>query len=155
MFHRHPSEPDPRHVVSTDALRLVEETEAFLEGTLVELYERLGVPIPSWAWTNALAHGSEAHLTEVANRVARRPPDGDWYAARAFVAREVLAAAPRCGGLRQLQATVVAPLELHLAAAHGGVGMEVRDWVACVLPVLAAHGGARGDGDARFGRPPA
>jgi hypothetical protein len=42
---------------SAELAELVSETEAFLSGDALSLFQRSGRVAPAWAWLNALAHG--------------------------------------------------------------------------------------------------
>jgi hypothetical protein len=98
--------------------RILPELEALLRGTYVEYLERRGHHVPPWAWINLLAHGSEDALRRAARTRRRRFFNVDgWRHARGYLAGEVIAAAQRAGSLREIQTTVLIPLELeHLSA---------------------------------------
>lgn len=95
---------------------LVEETEAFLDGRLLECL-RAGRPdeVRPWMWLNSVAHADHHRVTvlacgEVGGEVT------DWRRARYRAAAELLACAggdPQVFG--SLQRDVLVPLELDLA----------------------------------------
>lgn len=99
------------------ARALVEECEALLSGTYVELCEWRGDPVPVWAWINLLAHGTADQLRAVTIQHAR---GGRWYHARDFLAGELLDRAD-AGRLRlpEFQQDVLVPLELELMSCRG------------------------------------
>ena len=60
-----------------------QECEAFLDGTLAEFWDDRGIVVPVWAWTNLLAHGNEALITETVARPYRtRRVTRSWRIAR-------------------------------------------------------------------------
>jgi hypothetical protein len=105
-----------RHSESRDVIKA---SEIVLAGEYLEhlrLYHRL---VPVWAWTNVLAHGSEAQLERASRSWAADNADGVdrwtfWMAARSMAAAEVLDVARRKRSLTELQAEVLVPLELRL-----------------------------------------
>ena len=87
---------------------LVSECEAFLAGDYAERLRRRSQPVPAWAWTNLLAHGTEEEL----RAEQARPPDSHhrrWRAARAYLSAEVLTAVERGRSLHELQFEVLQP----------------------------------------------
>jgi hypothetical protein len=91
---------------------LVEESEAFLAGHLADRLAESGSDVPSWAWSNLLAHGSEEDL-----RLARgEATTGQWGEVRSHLAAEVLEVAACYGPLAEVQKAAMVPLELDLAA---------------------------------------
>lgn len=119
---------------------VVSESEALLSGSYVEYLKRRGQQVPSWAWINLLAHGSEDAL-RTATRL-RRAPIVDmnvWWRARRYLAGEVLAAADRAGSLESLQSTVLVPLELALMCARPVGRPRPGTWAASVLGAIEAH----------------
>lgn len=116
---------------------LVEETEAFLEGRLVERLVEIGAPVPNWAWTNLLAHGDEALLREPP---ILGSPGGRlwvWSQGRAFMAREVLDGARAHPSLQLFQQLVVIPLELDLASADSLGELRTTSWISVVMGRVA------------------
>lgn len=114
---------------------LIGDCEAFLSGRYAERLRRRAVPVPTWAWTNLLAHGTEADLrSELASsqRALRR----GWPAARAYLTTEVLTAVDRGTRLADLQREVLRPLELELAADGSD---DPRRWVVGVAAALARY----------------
>ncbi len=113
---------------------LASDCEAFLDGRLAEQFEQRGQPVPVWAWTNLLAHGTEEDLAS--ERTAPSPHvggvDGRWWAARSYLAGSVLDASVRSGGLEALQARVLVPLELELSSRSEVERWDRRRWVSTV-----------------------
>lgn len=96
---------------------LLEDSEAFLGGRLVEVLQARGEQVPTWAWTNVLADGSTEQLrTAGQESVSARRPYRQWRDGRAGLARLMLDA-PEFDGPRLLvqQRTALVPLELILA----------------------------------------
>lgn len=101
-------------------LGLAEDCEAFVAGRYAEHLERLGCPVPTWAWLNGLAHGDLDRLESLAagrlkqvgwHRSGLRLAS-TWPSAVAFLAGEVLDLV-RSGraDLGELQLRVLRPLE--------------------------------------------
>ena len=121
------------------ARELVDECQAFLEGTLVERLVGDGSPIPNWAWTNLLAHGTEVQLQDPPMfGIGPRSPLWAWSQGRALLASEVLGYARSCPSLASFQTAVLVPLELDLASA--GSTSQLRPWSWITL----LHGRAGG-----------
>ncbi|MDY7106265.1 MAG: hypothetical protein S0880_34210 [Actinomycetota bacterium] len=93
---------------------LLEDCDALLDGRLAERLLTTERPVPSWAWVDLLAHGSE--------RALRRPPmvaatieDRRWCRARSYLAGEVMMVVDTGEAtLAELQRDVLVPLELEL-----------------------------------------
>ena len=104
-------------VTSTWNAVLAQECDAFLNGMLAEYWEEKGVTVPVWAWTNVLAHGSVEQIVESIARPRRpRRVGRNWSVARAYVAYEVLDLLDAEITLADMQAAVLIPLELEMAA---------------------------------------
>lgn len=117
-----------------DAVALVEECEAFLAGTYVELCEARGEPVPVWAWMNLLAHGTEDQLH---GSVVQRPNAGPWRQARGFFAGELLDRVDAAQlSLPEFQATVLVPLELEVLSCPGATRWQPGQLVAGLLDTL-------------------
>lgn len=116
---------------------LVAECEAFVLGTYVEEMERSSRPVPVWAWTNLLAHGRAEDLARAASEAhgarfsARR-----WRTARALAAREVLDVMRRGVVLADIQADVLVPVELAIAAHRGAWAWTQERWLEVVRRAL-------------------
>jgi len=109
------------------------ECAAFLNGTLAEYWDEKGLTVPVWAWTNLLAHGSEALIAESVARPTRpRKMARSWRIARSYLAYEVLDVTSGQDGLTELQSTVLIPLELELAARPEVSRWSPRLWVDTV-----------------------
>ena len=96
----------------TAATALVAECEAFLNGTLAEYWEDMGIVVPVWAWINLLAHGRPEQVTDSVSRPAASAVRPSWAIARAYMAYEVLDLLDAEFTLADMQATVLVPLEL-------------------------------------------
>ena len=107
---------DPQRFNAEDPW-IVEECAAFLTGRYRELLEQTGQPVPVWAWLNALAHGEE----ELVARLAAGPAGSD--TPDAYVARFARHTCHKLRSegrtLKEIQATVLIPLELALASRLG------------------------------------
>ncbi|MDE3085805.1 MAG: hypothetical protein KGJ77_03475 [Acidobacteriota bacterium] len=100
-----------------DELRLVEEAEAFLGGWLIEETADWWQPLPGWVLLNVLAHAKRGDIG--------RLTDGRRGWALAYLAEEVLEAAPTRGQLVELQREALVPLELALLG-DGDPGADSR-----------------------------
>ncbi|HET9443366.1 MAG TPA: hypothetical protein VFO65_08575 [Acidimicrobiales bacterium] len=124
------------------ARKLVAETERFLAGRYADDLTAVGLPVPVWAWTNLLAHGTLDELREIAPRGDRVGvvPD-EWPRARSFLASEILGLVD--GGVRldRLQRMVLVPLELELSSQAMVAWWRPGRWIATVLAALP--GGSR------------
>ena len=121
------------------ARKLVGETERFLQGCYADDLAEVGLPVPVWAWTNLLAHGTDRQLREIAPlataTVTATP--GEWRQARSFLATEILELVDDQGvPLDQLQRTVLIPLELQLSSQALVAWWRPGRWVAAVLAAL-------------------
>jgi hypothetical protein len=93
-----------------------------------------------WAVVGALAHGDRAELQKLARTgISSHPTSATWDAALAYVAGEVLEAAPSDRALVQVQRQVLIPLELKLLGAGGRGQPNPRELVTLVLASLDAH----------------
>jgi len=109
------------------------ECEAFLNGTLAEYWDERGVDVPVWAWTNLLAHGSEGQIGESVLRPNRpRRAARSWRIARSYLAYRVLDHADAECTLADMQASVLVPLELEMAARPETGHWTPRQWVDTV-----------------------
>jgi hypothetical protein len=114
---REEPEPLPAHPAWETALSA--ETEAFLEGRLVEHLVAAGRPVPAWAVLNKLAHATAQDLAALVdtNGGPRHTPDGRtpaWLAAQTSLASRLLRAAAAPDQITQLQHRRLIPLELSL-----------------------------------------
>ena len=120
---------------------LAEECSAYLEGRYAELLHARNRLLPPWVMVNLPAHGTSAELHETAHAVA---VDGEpnWLRARSFLCGEVLNTADLTGeSLRDVQATVLIPLESALERNTDRRQFRTNpQWlVADVLDALDAH----------------
>jgi hypothetical protein len=122
-FHRHGgsgeggSQPPEAHPGWEAALS--GETEAFLEGRIVEQLTAAARMVPTWAVLNKLAHGSPieiADLTQTDGQPDDAPDAGEpvWRAAQRSLAARVLARGTAPDDITHVQQTLLVPLELRL-----------------------------------------
>ncbi len=112
---------------------VADECAAFLSGNLAELWEERGIEVPVWAWTNLLAHGSEARIAETIARPARgRQTARGWKLARSYLAYEVLDLVDDLFPLSLMQATILVPLELELSGRPAVSRWSLTRWVDTV-----------------------
>jgi hypothetical protein len=125
------SEQDTAH--GTIAL----ECEAFLGGTLAEYWDDKGMEVPVWTYMNLLAHGDTRRVGECVlrphwpSRASR-----SWHVARSYLAFEVLDLTDLEFTLADLQASVLIPLELEMAARADVADWTPRQWVDLVEDAL-------------------
>ena len=119
---------------------LVAECEAYLAGHYAQYLREAKRLIPTWAWLNVLAHGSEDDVAALAAGEPCRRGSTDapvWQQAVAFLAQEVLnQVAARGRPLADLQRSTLVPLEFELAERPA---LSPATFVASVLGVLAQH----------------
>lgn len=128
-----------RRRLQRDGVALCRDAEAFLTGRLAErLAGGAASSVPAWAWTNLLAHGTEADLGGAAARVQGGRVHGErrWRQARSYLAAEVLEEARSYGSLARLQSDVLVPLELDLATRGDVVAWWPAQWVGVVERAL-------------------
>jgi hypothetical protein len=126
---------------------LVAECEAFLTGHYVDRLLSEGRLVPSWAWLNLLAHGTESEIGACAETdgtdgaVGARP---DWHLVLAFLAQELLAEAARQGvAVAELQRRALVPLELALIGSRTRSIMAPPAFVSEVRQALAQGSSSR------------
>ncbi len=104
---------------------LVKDTEAFLNGHLVERIESRAESVPAWTWTNLLAHGTveDLHRESRSPRLRGVVKYRQWRQARSYLAAEVLDCTLPCGSLLEVQTSILVPLELQFASTA-----EVAKW---------------------------
>jgi hypothetical protein len=107
--------------------------EAFLGGTLAEYWERQGITVPVWVWTNLLAHGSADQIAESVSRPPRsRRTVRSWRIARSYMANELLEVTDGPRQLQAMQSDVLIPLELEMATLPAVRRWTPRQWVDAV-----------------------
>ena len=93
-----------------------------------------------WALIGALAHGDGEELRKLAGAgISSHPTIATWDAVLAYLAGEVLDAAPSDPALVQVQRQVLIPLELELLDAGVRGPSNPRELVTLVLAALDAH----------------
>lgn len=119
-----------------------EECAAFLGGRLVEALEARKAPVPMWAWSNVLAHGSmeQLRLASLEERHRRGDEYWEWRKSRSQLAGLMLTSARSFGPLLALQQEcALIPLELMLAAHPEPGSCTPTGWVAQVEGVLRLY----------------
>ncbi len=121
-----------------DVEEVIAEAERLLSGRILDTqrgYRRRG-----WALVGALAHGERAELQKLAGAtLSSHPTRATWDAALAYLAGEVLDAAPTDRALVQVQRQVLIPLELKLLGAGVRGPSNPRELATLVLASLDAH----------------
>jgi hypothetical protein len=113
------------------------ECEAFLAGTLAEYWDDKGMEVPVWTYMNLLAHGDARRIGECVLRPDwPRRSSRSWRVARSYLAFEVLDLTDLEFTLADLQASVLIPLELEMAARADVAGWTPRQWVDLVEEAL-------------------
>lgn len=123
--------------------QFVEECASFLNGRLVEALEARKAAVPTWAWSNVLAHGSmeQLKLASLEERDRRGDRYWEWRKSRSHLATLMLASARSFGPLLALQQEcALIPLELMLAAQTEAAICTPTGWVAQVETLLRLHG---------------
>jgi hypothetical protein len=119
---------------------LATECVAFLNGTLAEYWDEKGLVVPVWAWMNLLAHGSEALIGDsVWHPYRPRRASRSWRIARTYLAYQVMDVTEADFTLEDLQASLLVPLELELAARDDVSRWTPRQWADTVDRVIHQH----------------
>ena len=128
---------------TTDAIfdsDVVADCEAFLLGRYAELLEARSEPVPVWAWTNVLAHGTGEDVERAAagGRVGwsstRR-----WRVARTSAAGELLDRVGSGMSLADMQREVLVPLELELVGCPADSACTPDRWLEAVRSALHSY----------------
>jgi hypothetical protein len=129
---------DPSEVAVVEgAIAIVEECDAFLEGSYVELCEARRTRVPVWAWMNLIAHDDECRLREVA---AGHAPTDQWHNSRRFVIGELVDLVDRGTlVLAEFQAEALVPLELDVMACRDAEGWRPGQLMGGLLGTFPAH----------------
>lgn len=92
------------------------ECEEFLSGRFARMLATRGEPVPAWAWLNQVAHATRQEVAALAATAGspRRLGAGDWRAAVAAVALDLLWLAQNERALQLLQLEALVPVELAL-----------------------------------------
>jgi hypothetical protein len=115
---------------------VADECAAFLTGALADRWEADGVTVPIWAWTNLLAHGNRDMIADAVSRPSRhRLLTRSWWIARAQLA-DLILTMTYGSSLRDLQESVLIPLELDLAERTDVPFWTSRQWVSAVTAEL-------------------
>jgi hypothetical protein len=106
--------------------------------------ESHGRRVPSWAWLNRVAHGTEADLSALIG--GEHPWDGStngntgWHRMVSFLAADLLALARATDQtLSALQREVLVPLELELAREDNHRRLNAAQLVSVALAALHGH----------------
>lgn len=120
------------------------DVAAFLLGHYADVLEDAGTPVPVWAWTNVLAHGSPRDLRAVAHDSYEGWTDSrHWHSGRALLAAEMLARMRRGVTLVDLQHELLVPLELELARRRDVWRWSPEQLVHAVRSAMTAYERAR------------
>lgn len=118
MWRRDPGRDGPQDA-DDRALSAGNEFDSYLSGSYADWLMRRHRSVPAWAWVNRLAHGTIDELDElragVFAPVATTTDVSLWHQVLTFLASEVLDRAVDHDELRELQRTVLVPVELRLA----------------------------------------
>lgn len=133
-----PAPSAARFLASPEAILLVAECEAVLQGRYAEWLQRVGGDVPPWAWLNLLVHGSEEDLRQIAQSVAE---PNVWHQARRYLACELLDATEAPGSVRleELQRQLLLPIELEAMRAGWTASWTPRGVVIGVLQAVAGY----------------
>ena len=122
----------------TEVEEVIAEAERLLSGRALDTqrgYRRQG-----WALVGALAHGERAELQKLAGAtLSSHPASATWDAVLAYLAGEVLDAAPTERALVQVQRQVLIPLELKLLGAGVLGPSNPKELATLVLASLDGH----------------
>jgi hypothetical protein len=122
----------------TEVEGVIAEAQRLLSGRT--FYVQRGHRQRGWAVVGALAHGDRTELQTLAGAgMSSHPTSATWDAVLAYLAGEVLDAAPSEVALVQVQRRVLIPLELKLLGAGVRGQSTPRDLVTLVLASLDAH----------------
>lgn len=141
---RHSHDGHPRGATRSSDDGPTADVSAFLLGRYADELDAAGTPVPVWAWTNLLAHGSARELRDATRgtydgwRDSRR-----WRSARALLAAEVIARTRRGATLCDLQQDLLVPLELELARRREVWRWAPEQLVYAVRSAMAAYDRAR------------
>jgi hypothetical protein len=129
---------------ASDSCDAWSEAEAFLHGTYAEHLISHDRRVPSWAWLNRVAHGTEADLAALVG--GEDPWDGStngntgWYRMVSFLAADLLALACATDQtVSALQREVLVPLELELAKGDDHRRLGAAQLVSVALAALHGH----------------
>jgi hypothetical protein len=108
------------------------ETEAFLEGRIVEHLAAAGRTVPTWAVLNKLAHANPEEIADLAERNGRpgnapEPGEPAWQAAQRSLASRLLASGATPDQITRIQQAVLVPLELRRRAKPAGCTAAAND----------------------------
>jgi hypothetical protein len=133
-----------RNEPASDSCDVWSEAEAFLRGTYAEHLISHGRRVPSWAWLNRVAHGTEADLAVLVG--GEHPWDGStightgWHRMVSFLAADLLALARATDQtVSALQREVLVPLELELAREDNHRRLGAAQLVSVALAALHGH----------------
>ena len=121
----------------TQPFAVATELEAFINGRYVEWCLEREKAVPTWAWLNRFAHGSEAQIAIWLIACAPTPATPGWPSAMTEIARAVIRAAAAAGGLRPVQRDTLIPLELALVGSDHQPELTPGQLVALVRRALA------------------
>lgn len=110
---------------------LIQDLEAFLAGRYLDHLTTHALAVPTWAWLNKAAHGTEQELRHwYAVKLVLHPASA-WEAAAHYMVAEVLDALDAGWSLDELQREVLVPFESVVASdpdrawTPGGLAQDV------------------------------
>lgn len=131
-----------------EARRLAYESEVFLSGQYAQVLQTDGHAVPPWAWLNALAHGSQGLLIELAERRRYAEANSDderWNQVVGGLAAELLAIASWTGRrVDELQRAALVRLEAGPDLVGDGSGCSPHTFEHLVRQALAPFRDAAG-----------
>jgi hypothetical protein len=122
----------------TEVDEVIAEAHRLLSGRTFDAQR--GCRRRGWALIGALAHSDRAELKKLAGAgISSHPASAIWDSVLAYLAGEVLDAAPSDPALVQVQRQVLIPLELQLLGADVRGPSSPRELATAVLASLDAH----------------
>ena len=120
------------------------ECEAFLHGIYVEYLESTKSIIPSWAWLNVLAHGTEEQITSLATGTASQYESAargtEWHSVVSLLAVEMLVLAKGTGrSVSEIQHSILVDVELALAREGDKRWLGPREVVGRTMAAFHGH----------------
>ena len=120
------------------------ECEAFLQGAYVEYLDSDGSIIPTWAWLNVLAHGTEDQIRSLATGTASQYEAAargtEWHSIVSLLAVETLGQARATGrSVSEIQQSILVDVELALAREGHKRWLRPGEVVGRTMAALHGH----------------
>ena len=120
------------------------DCEAFLHGTHVEYLDSAACIIPSWAWLNVLAHGTEDQITSLANGASSQYEAAgrgtEWASMMSLLAVEMLGLAKATSrSVSEIQRSILVDVEPALARECDNRCPRPREVVGRTMAALHGH----------------